>query len=160
MKVTTLMLLVSAVGIALHLQEIRDRLTAFHAKTRWYEDDEQARSEAKSENKFVLLRFTGSDWCGVCKALDREVLSTDEFKEMADENFVLVDVDYPRHKSQPAALMAQNAQLGRQYGITGVPTVVVLNSNGVVVRQLGYHPGAPGDFLAELKRFRRVASQP
>ena len=157
-KLPTLLLLISAIGFAMHFHEIVERLTPHPSGSGWVEDEPQALLDAKSENKFVLLRFTGSDWCGVCKALDREVLSRDEFKQMAIENFVLVDVDFPRRKSQSSKLREQNGNLLKQYHIQGVPTVVVLNSNGVAVQELGYHPGAPARFLEELKRFRRIGN--
>ena len=48
---------------------------------------------AKAEKKVVLLDFTGSDWCGICKRLNKEVFSTPEFVQYAAKNLVLVEVD-------------------------------------------------------------------
>ena len=165
MKIFALLLVAGLVGLAMHFHEVADGLTARFsgsnaqaAKANWLENEEQALLDAKSTNKFVLLRFTGSDWCGVCQALDREVLSKSEFKEMADKNFVLVEIDFPRRKSQPANLVEQNARLAQQYQVRGLPAIIVLDSNGVAVQRLGYRPGAPAKFLEELKAFERVDS--
>src|SRR5438093_216309 len=66
----------------------------------WYTDYEKALEKAKAENKNVLLDFTGSDWCGWCMKMDKDVLKTKEFKEYASKNLVLVEVDFPQNKQQ------------------------------------------------------------
>ncbi len=61
----------------------------------WTEDYAKAVEKAKTEKKNLLLDFTGSDWCGYCKALDKEVFATPQFKNWAKDNVVLVKVDFP-----------------------------------------------------------------
>ena len=56
--------------------------------------------EAKTEKKLVLLDFTGSDWCGWCIKLDKEVFSKPEFQDYAKKNLVLVELDFPQQKQQ------------------------------------------------------------
>ena len=62
----------------------------------WLTDYKKAQQEAKDNNKFVLLDFTGSDWCGWCKKFDKEVLLQPEFKDFARDNLVVVELDFPR----------------------------------------------------------------
>ena len=49
----------------------------------WTTDYKQALAQAKSQNKLVMLDFTGSDWCGWCMKLNKEVFSQPKFKEYA-----------------------------------------------------------------------------
>src|SRR4051812_3231385 len=81
------------------------------AKQGWTEDFEKGRSQAKAEHKKLLLDFTGSDWCGWCMKLDREVFSQAEWKQYAAKNYVLVTVDFPQLHSQSASIKRQNEAL-------------------------------------------------
>jgi protein disulfide-isomerase len=100
----------------------------------------------------VLLDFTGSDWCGWCMKLDREVFSKQKFKEYAKANLVLVEVDFPRAKYQSKKLKEQNEALSKQHNIQGYPTIIVLNFEGKKVGELGYMEGGPEAFIAALEK--------
>src|SRR5215470_5783784 len=120
----------------------------------WLTDLPKAQAQAKTENKLVMLDFTGSDWCGWCIKLDREVFSKSEFAEYAKKNLVLVEVDFPRNKKQTDELKKANQTLQEKYGIEGYPTIIVLNGEGKKVGQLGYQPGGPKAFIAELEKLK------
>ena len=124
------------------------------AASGWDDDYEKALAKAKSEKKMVVLDFTGSDWCGWCIKLDKEVFSKKEFKDYAKENLVLVEIDFPQGKRQTKKLKEQNDKLQKEYSVQGFPTIVVLNSEGQKVGQLGYMPGGPEAFLAKLKELK------
>jgi thiol-disulfide isomerase/thioredoxin len=117
----------------------------------WTTDYASALRQARQQDARVFLFFTGSDWCGWCKRLDREVLSTDKFKAYAGKNLVLVKLDFPQGIAQADSVKAQNAQLAQQYQVGGFPTVIVLNSKGKQVGRLSYQPGGPGPFIEALK---------
>jgi len=119
----------------------------------WTTDFAAALGQARAEKKKIILFFTGSDWCGWCKRLDREVLSMTDFKAYAREKLILVKLDFPRSIPQSTAVKARNQKLSELYQIEGYPTIVVLDSNGNTVGRLGYQPGGPGPFIAELKKF-------
>jgi len=122
----------------------------------WGTDLLAALAQARSENKRVLLDFTGSDWCPWCIKFDHEVLSTDEFATYARSKLVLVLLDFPRTKPQSETLKRANAALARKFGATGYPTYVLLNSAGKELgRQVGYAEGGPRAFITELERFSR-----
>jgi thioredoxin-related protein len=122
----------------------------------WETDVKKAQAQAKSSNKLVFLDFTGSDWCGYCIRLDKEILSKPEFKDYAAKNLVLVEVDFPRRKAQSADLQKQNMELAQQYGIEGFPTIVVLNGTGKPVWRFdGYFPGGAEAFIAELEKAKK-----
>ncbi len=120
----------------------------------WDDDYEKALAKAKTEKKMVLLDFTGSDWCGWCIKLNKEVFSKQEFKDFAKANLVLVEVDFPQGKKLPKKTQAQNDKLGKEYKIKGYPTIIVLDSEGKQVGQLGYMEGGPKAFVAEVEKLK------
>ncbi|MDF3057884.1 MAG: thioredoxin [Rariglobus sp.] len=119
----------------------------------WTTDYPAALRQARQQKTKVFLFFTGSDWCGWCKRLDREILSTDQFGDYAGKNLVLVKLDFPRGIPQSASLKAQNEQLAQHHKVGGFPTVIVVDSNGKPMGRLGYQAGGPGGFIAALKKF-------
>jgi|GEM_PF-2105223 len=118
----------------------------------WLTDYAKALALAKSTNKPVLIDFTGSDWCGWCIKLDKEVFSLQGFKSYAAQKLVLLKVDFPHGKALPEAEKAQNEKLSSQFGIQGFPTVVVLKPDGSKAGELGYTPGGPQAFIKKLEK--------
>lgn len=119
----------------------------------WTTDYEAALAQARNEGKQVFLFFTGSDWCGWCKRLDGEILSTREFKEYAASKLILVKLDFPRALPQSDQVKAQNSQLAKKHRIRGYPTVVILDNSGKTLGSLGYMEGGPNGFIAKLQSF-------
>jgi len=117
----------------------------------WEENLETALQKAKTENKAVLVNFTGSDWCQWCIKLSDEVFSKSEFKEYADDNLILVRLDFPRNIEQTAETKAYNNQLAKKYGVQGFPTVLLFSSSGNLVKTTGYMPGGPVTYVSDLK---------
>ena len=127
-----------------------------HGESGWLNDYKRAQQEAKTNNKFLLLDFTGSDWCGWCKKLDKEILSQSQFKDYARENLVLLEVDFPRAKPQNAEVRKQNQELAQQYQVEGFPTIVVLNGDGQKLWQYdGYFPDGLAAFIVQLEKLRK-----
>ena len=117
----------------------------------WTEDLDQAEALAAETGRSLLLNFSGSAWCGYCWALDEEIFSTPQFKAFADENLVLVLIDFPRDKEQPGDLKYRNEQLALRYRVDGYPTLVFLSPDGKYLGRLGYMRAGPEPFLKELK---------
>ncbi len=122
------------------------------AEAVWLTDYEAALKKAAVEKKPLLLDFTGSDWCGWCIKLDKEVFSQPEFAAYAAQNLILVKVDFPRQKKQPEAEKKQNAQLAEKYKIQGYPTIVVLDEHEIQIGELGYEQGGPKPWIAGLEK--------
>lgn len=120
----------------------------------WLTDYDDAVKKAKAENKQVLMDFTGSDWCGWCIKLKKEVFDTPEFQKYAAENLVLLEVDFPRNKPQTPKEKKDNEKLAEKYKIEGYPTIIVLNDKEKQIGQLGYMPGGPAAFIAALKKLK------
>ena len=126
------------------------------AEGNWLTDLPKSLEQAKAEKKVVLVNFTGSDWCGWCKRLDKEVFTTTEFKEYATKNLVLVEADFPERKKQSSELKKANDGLKNKYKVDGFPTLVVLNGEGREMgRQVGYLEGGPKAFIAMLETFKK-----
>ena len=120
----------------------------------WMTDLPKAQAKAKAENKLVMMDFTGSDWCGWCIKLNKEVFTKPEFVEYAKKNLVTVEVDFPRKKQQSPELKKANQELQKKYKIQGYPTIIVLNGEGKQVGELGYAPGGPKVFIDKLEKLK------
>jgi thioredoxin-related protein len=121
----------------------------------WETNVNKAIEVSKKTKKPLLLFFTGSDWCGWCIRLQKEVLKTPEFATWAKDNVVLVELDYPRSKPQSNEIKQQNGQLQQIFGIQGYPTVFFSNVqetsgkiNFQALGNTGYVAGGPKAWLA------------
>ena len=114
----------------------------------WGDDYKAALATAATENKRVLLDFTGSDWCGWCIRMRETTFDHPAFKEFANKNLVLVEIDFPQGKTLRPEVKKQNAALQEQYQVQGFPTLVLLDPQGKVIKQQsGYIPGGPAGFI-------------
>lgn len=111
------------------------------AEMDWTSDLDAARQKAAAEGKALLLDFTGSDWCGWCIRLRKDVLSKPEFEAYAADKFVPVEIDVPQNPKFDAALRQRNQQLCEKYHVSGFPTVMVLTPEGQVAG--GFCGGRP-----------------
>lgn len=119
----------------------------------WTDDLEAAIQQARTERKLVLVDFSGSDWCGWCKRLDREVFNTKEFLSGAKDKYVLVMIDSPRNKTLLSnKAKKRNPALIRKFGISGFPTVLILDGEGKTLFRTGYQRGGPREYLKMLDR--------
>jgi protein disulfide-isomerase len=83
---------------------------------------------SKKTKKPLMLFFTGSDWCGWCIRLQKEVFLTETFTKWAKENVILVELDFPKSKTQTDAIKQQNNQLQQTFAVQGYPTVFFVNA--------------------------------
>ena len=114
----------------------------------WTDNYEKAVAQAKAEKKLLLLDFTGSDWCGWCMKLDKEVFQKPAFKTFAKDSLVSVTVDFPHGKKLPKHTVDQNAKLKGEFGASGFPTLVLVDADGKTINKwVGYS----ATFFDELK---------
>jgi thioredoxin-related protein len=121
----------------------------------WLINFEEAKQESKQTGKPILLYFSGSDWCGPCIKLKKEMFDSETFKEYASSHLILMQADFPRtKKNQPdKSTMAQNEALAEKYNTGGVfPRVLLLNGEGKVLKEWnGYINEKPEVFIEHLK---------
>lgn len=118
----------------------------------WETNYKEAVAKAKKENKQLLLNFTGSDWCGWCIKLDREVFSKEEFQTYAKDNLVLVKLDFPRKKVISQAEKTQNYGLQNKYDIKGYPSILLLNPSEKLILRTGYQDGGAENYVNHLEK--------
>jgi protein disulfide-isomerase len=122
----------------------------------WLTDFTKAKADAKMSKKMILADFSGSDWCGWCMKLDKEVFQKSIFKKFAKENLILLMVDFPRDKkNQSIEIQKQNAAMAKKYNIRGFPTVLILDFNGKVIAQTGYQRGGAQAYIDHLKKLMK-----
>ncbi len=107
----------------------------------WHTAWDAASAKAAAGKRPILADFTGSDWCGWCIKLRDEVFDTPEFERWAERSVVLLEIDFPKNKSQSQEDKIANTELARKYGINGFPTILFLNPDGTVIGKLGYQAG-------------------
>ena len=117
----------------------------------WETDFAKASTNASKSGLYMLLDFSGSDWCGWCEKLDKEVFSKPDFKTFAKANMVCVLVDFPHQKKQSKKVKDQNSALAKKYGVKGFPTIVLLSSDGSLVGTTGYQEGGAKKYVESLK---------
>lgn len=144
MKKIVLTLLIVLGSFAVQAQELK-----------WETDITKAMKVSNKTKKPMLLFFTGSDWCGWCIRLQKEVLKTPEFAKWAKKNVILVELDFPRSVPQTDALKMQNNGLQQAFGVQGFPTVwfaTAKEKNGkpsfTGMGSTGYVAGGPAAWLA------------
>lgn len=122
----------------------------------WIADFDKAVEVAKAQKKYMLVDFTGSDWCGWCKKLHAEVFAQPEFVAAAPKDYVLVALDFPNAPEIKAKVPnpQRNAELAAKYGIQGYPTIMILSPEGEVVAQTGYQKGGATAYLEHLSTIR------
>lgn len=105
---------------------------------KWITGYELAASEARKTNKLIMLYFSGSDWDPWTDKLEKDVLSTDMFKNWAMENVITMQVDTPRDKRLPASTKSQNDNLKTKYTVSNVPIFVFVDQTGAPMARCGY----------------------
>ena len=121
----------------------------------WHTNLDEARQLAQQEHRHILLNFSGSDWCGPCILLRKDVLDQPAFVRLADTALVLVNADFPRNKkNQPAPEQQRmNDRMADKYNARGqFPLTLLLTADGKVLKQWEGNPGvSPEVFSAQVR---------
>jgi thioredoxin-related protein len=122
---------------------------------KWETNFEAAKKMAREDHKYILLNFSGSDWCGPCIQLHKEVFDTDAFGQLANNALVLYNADFPRSKKNqlPAEIQHLNETLADQYNPLGkFPYTLVLTPEGKIVKSWeGYPQHNSQQFIDQIK---------
>lgn len=129
-------------------------LAFFNPSLTWLQDFSVAKSEAAKTNKDILLTFSGSDWCGPCIRMHREVYESDSFKSFAGDHLVLVNADFPRLKKNQLSKeqIEKNNALAEKYNPEGkFPFTVLTDAQGKILHQWdGLPKETPDQFVEEI----------
>ena len=120
----------------------------------WHTDLNKAIEISIESEKPLFMFFTGSDWCGWCIRLQKEVFFKPDFVKWAKENLVLVELDFPRRKKLEESLKQQNENLRQIFAVRGYPTgwfvVPEIKENKKNLKRLGsqgYVAGGPKNWI-------------
>lgn len=121
----------------------------------WHTDFNKAMAISNKTHKPLFMFFTGSDWCGWCMKLQKEVFKTPEFEKWAKDNVVLLELDFPRRTPQSEEIKQQNAGLNSFFQVRGYPTVWVADVDKTAEGKIqfkargssGYVAGGPSVWL-------------
>ena len=122
----------------------------------WYSDFSVAQHLAKDQDKSLIMVFSGSDWCAPCIKLDKDIWQSPEFKAYAEDNFVMLRLDFPRRKANalPPKQTEANKALADKYNPNGYfPFVVVFNSALNKRGETGYKKMSPQEYINHLSAF-------
>ncbi|MCF6349705.1 MAG: thioredoxin family protein [Flavobacteriaceae bacterium] len=136
-------------------------IITFSQEVIWLTNFDEAAKISQKTNKPILANFTGSDWCGYCKILNRDVFSQPEFAKWAKKNVVLLELDFPKKTKLSPELKKQNYALQKAFNVRGYPTIWLfevgkgndpkkeLNPLG----KTGYIKGGPKKWINSIDRY-------
>lgn len=136
-----------------------DKKDANYPPKAWVTDIHEAYNIAQNENKNILINFTGSDWCVWCHRLSDEVFSTTKFKKYADENLVLLFLDFPNKRELSSKQQLHNQLVAQMLGIKGYPSVWLLDKDLSPLLVTGYKDGGAENYVSHLKEDRISISE-
>lgn len=116
----------------------------------WVSNYEDAIEQSRATSKPVVLFFTGSDWCGWCHKLEKEVLNTPEFASLAGGEFIFVTLDFPLYKPTDPKVTETNKRLQKKFDVKGFPTLVIIDKNEQQIGTVGYRPGGAKAYAEHL----------
>ena len=97
--------------------------------TNWAVYSDEALIDAQKSNLPVMIDFH-AEWCAACHELDEKTFSTAEFKALA-QGFRLLKFDATEDNEQISQVL-------RKYQVKGLPTVIFINRNGVLLKELTF----------------------
>lgn len=117
----------------------------------WSHDYVAALKRSGTTGRPAFVYFSGSNWCGFCKRFDAEIAADEAFRDYLRANFEPVNLDFPRPAPKDDPDFELNTWLKSQHGVTGYPTILVLDSRGTVLARTGYIRGGAVAFIADLE---------
>ena len=104
-------------------------------ETNW----EKAQELAQSQDKNILVIITGSNWCAPCKKMEKNVLSSTEFKEYANKNLIVFLVDYRTVNGSldlGSEYYRNYMKFKEKFQSDKLPDLILVNKNGQKIKSL------------------------
>lgn len=124
--------------------------------TTWQPSFETAMKIAGEKHQLVLLNFSGSDWCGPCIRIRKEIFENEVFLKMADTTVILYNADFPRNKKNQLepSIKKQNELLADKYNQEGkFPLTLLLDSKGNILKSWdGFPKESVEMFVSEIRK--------
>ena len=132
-KKTIILMLVAMMSMAASAQSSLKKVYDEEANQLWQIDN--AIEEAAKSGKFVVCQV-GGNWCVWCLRFADFITTDNDIKQIVDDNFVYIHVNYNPKRSEGEEKMKLAEQMLKRLGNPqrfGFPVFVVLNSNGEVI---------------------------
>jgi thioredoxin-related protein len=129
-------------------------ITGLFSSVTWLGNFNEATAEAAKTHKYILVNFSGSDWCGPCIRERKEILETATFESFASDHLVLVRADFPRQKKNLLSKEQTklNEQLADKYNPDGkFPYTLLIDEHGKVLKDWdGFPNESPEKFVEQI----------
>jgi thioredoxin-related protein len=123
----------------------------------WLGNFKTASEEAATSHKLIIVNFSGSDWCGPCIRLRKEILESNTFTDFAESHLILVRADFPRQKKNQLSKeqVKLNEALADKYNPDGkFPYTLLVDEHGTILKAWdGYPDETPEQFVNQIKPF-------
>ena len=98
----------------------------------WHRDADRA-FEAAERTTRTVVTFLFTDWCGVCKRMDLTTFADEALIAEMSDRYVWLRLN--------AETDAAGAEMRRRFGVTGYPTIMLLDESGEEIDRIpGYLP--------------------
>jgi thiol:disulfide interchange protein DsbD len=125
--VSSVLILFVVTNFQKNTQKQQDQTSNSEINIQWNTDLNAAFGLAQKSNKLVFVDFY-ADWCGYCKQLDDDTFVNQNVKQKFAQSYVLVKIN-----------VDQNPDLASKYQVYSLPTLIIMDSNGnVIKRQEGF----------------------
>ncbi len=136
-------------------------VTGFSAKTQSLDHDIQKSFQQAQENsQYVLMVFSGSDWCKPCIQFKQKILSNKTFTDYSSNRLLLHEVDFPykRKNKLSKAQQKHNDMLAGKYNKEGVfPRVLLFNEHQELIAEINYKEYMTVDqFINQLRVYSKT----
>ena len=116
---------------------------------------DELKSKSKTQNKNILIYFSGSDWCAPCIKFKKKFIETDSFRAFAEKKLLVYNADFPRKKANQLnkEITTNNEKIADVYNPTGnFPMIVLINSGGKILKKWDHLPNVSlEEFINELE---------
>ncbi|MEJ6579258.1 MAG: VWA domain-containing protein [Akkermansiaceae bacterium] len=116
------------------------------AKSEEFTSYEAALESAVTEEKPLLLLFTGSDWSKQSITFEREILSHPVYQKWADAQVISMTIDLPRVGITDEE-RKERRTLAAKFGVEAYPMAVFVDKDGNKTGSLTHDPDGPNSWV-------------